>query len=80
MKIERPKSLFGKYPYPAEQHLILNLLQEVERIAFIVEPRLSKVAGIELIPIEMLRSPEWRMNKFKEHAEKSIKILNEIGV
>jgi len=79
VKIDRPESLFGKYPYIVEQQLVLTTFKEIEGGALNVEPTLTRIVGIELIPIELMR-PEKRREKAREHFTRALKILKNMGV
>jgi len=79
VKIERPKSLFGRHPYLIEQHLIHLTFNEVEMGTIFVQPELTKLVGFELIPMELIK-PEKRREKAREHFTRALKILENMGV
>lgn len=77
-KIERPKTIFGKLPYPQEQRKIMNFTSEVSSGSLFINPKLVGIQK-ELFPVELM-SDEARLKRINKHFRKAKKILKELGV
>lgn len=83
VKIERPHSLFGKYPYVVEQGLLYSFVRDVNRGFVFVRPRLVTLPPfIAEFPIEVFRehTPKERRERGEFFLGRAKRKLEEIGV
>lgn len=74
VKIERPKSLFGKYPYFQEQARIYNSWEDIAKASLIYHPMATGI----YVPVYTKFPKKWKKKRVNLYLKRMKKRLDEI--